>query len=107
MAVVHRLFRRELRLLPELIRATPRGDLGRARDLAAHAAFVFGVLHTHHTGEDELLWPKRAERAAPSAELVHTVAAQHEVVDRADRPRGSAGGHLGRGAPARQPPSRS
>jgi hypothetical protein len=38
-------------------------------------------LHLHHTGEDAVLWPLLLERAAPRAELVRTMQAQHGVVD--------------------------
>ena len=42
---------------------------------------ILDGLHMHHTGEDEVLWPRLLERAAPSAELLNTMQAQHDVVD--------------------------
>jgi hemerythrin-like domain-containing protein len=81
MVVVHRGFRREFRLLPELVRAVPAGDTDRAAVLAAHARLVLTGLHLHHTAEDELLWPKLLDRAAPDAALVHRMEAQHERVE--------------------------
>jgi hemerythrin-like domain-containing protein len=81
MVVVHRVFRRELRLIPPLVRAVEPGDLARAAVLARHVRTVRTGLHLHHTGEDELLWPLLAERAAPSAELVARMQAQHERVE--------------------------
>jgi len=81
MVVVHRGFRREFRLLPELVRAVPAGDTARAAVLAAHARLVLTGLHLHHTAEDELLWPKLLDRAAPDAALVHRMEAQHERVE--------------------------
>jgi iron-sulfur cluster repair protein YtfE (RIC family) len=80
MVVVHRAFRREFRLLPELVRAVPAGDTARAAVLAAHARMVLTGLHLHHTSEDLLLWPKLLERAAPDAALIHRMEAQHERV---------------------------
>jgi hemerythrin-like domain-containing protein len=80
MVVVHRTFRREFRLLPELVRAVAPGDTARAAVLSEHARLVLGGLHMHHTGEDELLWPKLLERAAPDAELIHRMEEQHERV---------------------------
>jgi iron-sulfur cluster repair protein YtfE (RIC family) len=81
MVVVHRGFRREFWLLPELVRAVPAGDTDRAAVLAAHARLVLTGLHLHHTAEDELLWPKLLDRAAPDAALVHRMEAQHERVE--------------------------
>ena len=35
----------------------------------------------HHTGEDELLWPKLLERDAPEADLIHRMEDQHHRVE--------------------------
>ncbi len=80
MVVVHRAFRREFRLIPELVRQVAAGDTARAAVLAAHGRLVLRGLHGHHTGEDLLLWPKLLERCAPDAELVHRMEAQHQRV---------------------------
>jgi hemerythrin-like domain-containing protein len=80
MVVVHRVFRREFTLLPRLAREVAPGDTARAAVLAAHARLVLKGLHGHHTGEDELLWPKLLERCPPDAELVERMEAQHEAV---------------------------
>ncbi len=80
MVVVHRVFRRELRLIPPLVREVAPGDTARAGVLAAHARLVLTGLHGHHTSEDELLWPKLLDRCTPDAELVHRMEAQHERV---------------------------
>ncbi|MGY1605597.1 hemerythrin domain-containing protein [Geodermatophilus sp. SYSU D00700] len=81
MYVVHRAFRREFRLLPELVRAVAPGDTDRAAVLAGHARLVLQGLHLHHTGEDEYLWPTLLERCPPDAEVVHRMEAQHEQVE--------------------------
>ena len=81
MVVVHRTFRRELRVIPRLVRAVPAGDTRRAGVVGAHARLVLHGLHLHHTGEDELLWPKLLERAAPSTELVLRMERQHHEVE--------------------------
>lgn len=80
MVVVHRVFRRELRLLPELVRDVAPGDTGRAAVLAGWARMVLQGLHGHHTSEDLLLWPKLLDRCEPDAELVHRMEEQHERV---------------------------
>jgi hypothetical protein len=88
MVIVHRLFRREFRLLPVLVRHVPAGDRDRAAVVAGHAADMTYTLHHHHTSEDLLLWPKLLERVRLRAELVHRMQAQHErvalLLDRVD-----------------------
>jgi len=81
MVIVHRVFRRELTLLPRLVRGVADGDTARAATLAGALRLVLGGLHHHHTGEDLVLWPALLERAAPSTGLVETMQAQHEVVE--------------------------
>lgn len=80
MRVIHRVFRRELGALPGLVRRVPDGDVERAEVVGGHAEFILFGLHSHHTGEDENLWPLLLERAQPSTELVETMQAQHERV---------------------------
>lgn len=82
MVIVHRAFRREFRLLPQLVREVADGDRERARVLADALRLVLGGLHHHHTGEDDILWPALLERAAPSTGLVETMQAQHATVER-------------------------
>ncbi|ROO86605.1 hemerythrin HHE cation binding domain-containing protein [Actinocorallia herbida] len=77
MVVVHRAFRREFRILAELLRAVPAGDLARAAVVAEHARLALAGLSLHHGSEDDLLWPLLLERAAPSAELIGRMEAQH------------------------------
>jgi hemerythrin-like domain-containing protein len=82
MIVVHRVFRREIELMPRLIRAVPDGDTTRARVLVqAFSDYQLG-LHHHHTGEDDLVWPLLLARVDLEAEIVLRMEAQHEVVGR-------------------------
>ena len=81
MVIIHRAFRRELRILPRLVRDVSAGDTHRAATLAGAVRLVLGGLHHHHTGEDVVLWPALLERAAPSTGLVETMQAQHEAVE--------------------------
>jgi hemerythrin-like domain-containing protein len=78
MIVVHRVFRREFRLAPALIRAVAPGDTARAEVLAEHFANVATGLHHHHTGEDELVWPLMLQRASMHADLINRMEAQHD-----------------------------
>jgi len=82
MIVVHRVFRREIDLMPRLIQSVPDGDTARARVLAdAFADYQLG-LHFHHSGEDELVWPLLLARIDLEADSVLRMEAQHEVVAR-------------------------
>ncbi len=82
MATVHTLFRREFRLAGGVVRRVDAGDVRRARVVADHLDFLARTLHDHHTGEDELLWPKLLERVPDElAPIVHLMEAQHEQVD--------------------------
>jgi hemerythrin-like domain-containing protein len=85
MAAVHRVFRREFRMLPRLVRAVPAGDKARAKVVVEHARLVLAGLETHHTGEEELLWPLLLERASPACDLVERTNTQHANIDRLTR----------------------
>jgi hemerythrin-like domain-containing protein len=81
MVVVHRSFRREFRLLPGVIRTVAAGDVQRAEYVGDHLEMLTTGLHHHHTGEDELLWPKLLDRVGNlNADLVQRMESQHEQV---------------------------
>ncbi|MER6303818.1 hemerythrin domain-containing protein [Kitasatospora sp. NPDC001539] len=80
MVVLHRVFRREIPLLADLVEAAAPGDRQRTAVLADHLDLVLGALGEHHEGEDDLLWPKLRERAAPGDGVVSRMADQHEAV---------------------------
>ncbi|MGY1620237.1 hemerythrin domain-containing protein [Geodermatophilus sp. SYSU D00691] len=80
MYVVHRAFRREFGLMPELARTVAPGDTARAAVLADHGRRILFGLHLHHTSEDDLLWPELLKRCPPDAELINRMEAQHENV---------------------------
>ena len=81
MIVVHRAFRRELALLPSLIQGVRAGDAARTATLSRHLRLSLRGIHVHHTGEDVMLWPILLERAAPSADVIHRMEAQHGRVE--------------------------
>ena len=78
MVIVHRMFRRECALLPQLVAAVAGGDVARARTVAAHAREVLDMLHHHHVGEDELLWPRLSARTRFHADLLARMDSQHQ-----------------------------
>jgi iron-sulfur cluster repair protein YtfE (RIC family) len=82
MTTVHSFFRREFRLAGGVVRRVAEGDRGRAQLVADHLELLTRTLHHHHTGEDELIWPKLLERVpAELAPLVRLMEAQHGRVD--------------------------
>ncbi|GAA2357014.1 hemerythrin domain-containing protein [Dactylosporangium salmoneum] len=78
MAWVHQVYRRELRLLVDLIAAVEPGDRARAAVVAEHLTDMAASLHEHHVGEDELLWPPLLSRAEPDAAAVLRMQQQHD-----------------------------
>jgi hemerythrin-like domain-containing protein len=82
MVLIHRLIRREFGQLPRLLR-TAAHDRARSKIVGAHAREMLNFLHTHHSGEDELLFPLLRERAALEPELMDRMDAQHAQVDAA------------------------
>ncbi len=83
MVVVHRVFRREFDLLPDLIEGVRAGDTARAAVLAEHLTDVVGALHHHHQAEDDLIWPLLLERATLHQDLVHRMEKQHAALEAA------------------------
>jgi hemerythrin-like domain-containing protein len=82
MVLIHRVIRREIGQLPTLFRAAAN-DRARSKIISAHTHEMLDFLHTHHTGEDELLFPLLRERAQLDPELMDRMDAQHALVDHA------------------------
>lgn len=78
MVIVHRVFRREFRSAPALVRGVSAGDTRRSATVAAHCRWLTGALHHHHSDEDELLWPWLVVQAQPCAEVTARMQTQHE-----------------------------
>lgn len=81
MIVVHRLFRREFRRLPDFVAAAPAaaaaGDTAGLARIVNHARELVAGLHHHHLIEDKFLWPLLAERARFDDEVLARMEAQH------------------------------
>src|SRR4051812_26190744 len=80
MVVVHRIFRRESRLMPLMVRAVEPGDTDRAAFVGRHLRDYLDALHGHHTAEDEVLWPLLLARVDLERELVVRMQSQHEAL---------------------------
>ena len=82
MLVVHEAFRREFARIPDLVASVAPGDAVRGRVVGDHVDLMQQMLHLHHKGEDELLWPKLTERAPEEAAvLVPIMEEQHHAID--------------------------
>jgi Hemerythrin HHE cation binding domain len=77
---VHDAFRRALGDAPRQIASIEDGDAERAQNFASYLGEVLWLLHAHHGGEDELLYPVLAERAPESKDLFSRMNSQHAAV---------------------------
>jgi len=76
----HRVFREALGCAAQVVGSASIDDADRVACVSSYYANVLALLHSHHEGEDELLWPKLMERAPEHADLVARVSGQHEGV---------------------------
>jgi len=84
MLVVHTALLREFRLAPGAVRRVPPGAQRQAAAVDQHVGFLCELLHHHHTGEDEHLWPPLRERLPAGAlPLLEAAEAQHAAIGQA------------------------
>jgi hemerythrin-like domain-containing protein len=84
MYMAHTMLRREFTLLPDLIRSVAANDVKRRSLVSMHGELLCRVLHTHHAGEDAVLWPLFLDRAtAESKQIVGVMEAQHHKISEA------------------------
>jgi hemerythrin-like domain-containing protein len=79
MLLIHRVIRREIGQLPDQFRRAA-GDPARARRVTEHATEMLDFLHTHHSGEDEYLWPVLRPRVTLEADLIDRMEEQHHAL---------------------------
>lgn len=82
MYLMHHGFRRDLQRFVEAITRTPLDERATWAALALRWQRFSGILHHHHTIEDEMIWPTLRERGT-EAERAHLDAmeAEHEEID--------------------------
>ena len=86
MIVVHTALLREFRLAPGAVRRVPLGAGARAAVVDRHLGLICDMLHHHHAGEDELLWPPlRARLPQRAVGHLDEAEAQHAGLDEALR----------------------
>ncbi|WP_273735228.1 hemerythrin domain-containing protein [Mycolicibacterium septicum] len=82
MLVIHAALAREFGLAPAAVRRVRSGDRKHARKLDDHLAFVCNLLHEHHVGEDEIVWPTLRARLSPAdCRLLDKVETQHAGIN--------------------------
>ena len=57
MFAVHDAMRKEYGSMPLLVKSIAEGDSDRAAVITEHVHLMGRLMHVHHQGEDELLWP--------------------------------------------------
>ena len=77
MIQLHQVFREALGAAAPLVGSVAPDDRARVELVASYYANVLALLHSHHEGEDALVWPKLVERAPADAATVLRVANQH------------------------------
>ncbi|HET7311250.1 MAG TPA: hemerythrin domain-containing protein [Mycobacteriales bacterium] len=77
MAQVHRVFREAIANAPALIGSATSHGSERVELVASYYRNVLALLHAHHDGEDELIWPILIQRAPDQAAEVQRIAGQH------------------------------
>jgi hypothetical protein len=75
---IHQVFRDAFGLAPQLVGSVCNEHIdARVEAVAAYYANVLAMLHAHHEGEDELIWPKLLDRAPEQAELIERMQRDH------------------------------
>ena len=80
MRILHNAFLWAYGEASQLVRSTPAGDSARSAFVGQWLADIDATLHTHHEGEDELLWGKLEQRAPACALHVGQMRAHHAQV---------------------------
>src|ERR1700722_496196 len=80
MAIIHKTFRRAFEESSQLVRANPSPSAGRVIFLSDHIDFGLKMLHHHHEGEDEILYPLLVERAPDHASRTEQIDHEHQEV---------------------------
>ncbi|MET8788084.1 hemerythrin domain-containing protein [Streptomyces sp. NPDC049097] len=81
MGIVHGALCRDLDRARTVLTAEPYPEQRRARALGEHVVWLMEVLHAHHTGEDEGLWPLVRERDPAAIALLDSLDADHRRIE--------------------------
>jgi hypothetical protein len=95
---VHQALNGGLTTAIDVIPARSDGDRARTEQLSSFIAEVLWLLHAHHSGEDELLYPLLIERVPDSQALFSTMDDQHLAVAQCAERAGRANERFGTSA---------
>lgn len=97
---VHGALLRALTDAPAQLAGAPDGDLARGEQLGSYLEEVLWLLHAHHVGEDELLYPKLVERRPDTRSLCSLMDEQHSAIGSSLEAAELAAGHYARSGSA-------
>lgn len=80
MYAVHDCMRKEYGSMPLLVKAVADGDTERATIVNDHLRLMYDLMHAHHAGEDEVLWPLVRERN-PEHEAIFVMDDEHVLLN--------------------------
>jgi hemerythrin-like domain-containing protein len=75
--LVHYAFRRDFARLLNCVPEVEPGDVDRATALSKHFTAMMAVLHEHHSGEDDFIWPVVEKENPELADLLEEMEAEH------------------------------
>ncbi|WP_273735234.1 hemerythrin domain-containing protein [Mycolicibacterium septicum] len=82
MLVLHAALAREFRLAPAAVARVEPSDRKQARYVDEHLTLICDMLHEHHGGEDEILWPVlRPRLSVDDARLLDKIESQHADIN--------------------------
>lgn len=82
MIVVHTALLREFRLAPAAVQRVEPGGRPQARRVDRHLDLLCTLMHHHHAGEDDLLWPVLGPRLSqPALAMLAVAEAQHAGIE--------------------------
>ena len=77
MGVVHDAYRRDLERARQALTTAPYPEGERRKAIGEHVQWLMEILHAHHTGEDDGLWPLVLRRNPDSAAILEIMDADH------------------------------
>ncbi|WP_285704944.1 hemerythrin domain-containing protein [Microtetraspora sp. NBRC 16547] len=80
MGIVHGALRRDLDRSHAALTTKPYPQGRQRRALGEHVMWLMGLLHAHHTGEDEGLWPLVRRRNPAAGPLLDSLDADHRRI---------------------------
>ncbi|WP_326578532.1 hemerythrin domain-containing protein [Actinacidiphila glaucinigra] len=80
MGIVHGALRRDLERTRTVLTSEPLPQPRQGSAVGRHVVWLMEFLHTHHTGEDEGLWPQVRERDPATGPLLDSLDTDHRRI---------------------------